>query len=154
MIEQIKQRSWGWMLRNIVLPSGDKAFGQNMMRRLAFLRQVQWWEPEQIRAEQQKLLGDLLQTVYREVPFYRETMDKANIVPDAIRCAEDLRRFPVQTKAILRSHYPDRLVRNTGQKTYETSTSGSTGTNFFVREDYATAGWYRATFLLDLEWAG
>ena len=65
-----------------------------------------------------------------------------------------LKKIPVSNKDSLRSNYPERVSRSTGQKTYEASTSGSTGKNFYVHEDAETAGRYRACFLLALEWAG
>ena len=55
---------------------------------------------------------------------------------------------------MLRAAYPDRVTRPTGRRTYEAGSSGSTGANFYVREDAPTAGRYRAAFLLALEWAG
>jgi len=64
-------------------------------------------------------------------------------------------QLPVVTKSMLCADYPERTTRNTGQSTYEASSSGSsTGTSFPVQEDAETAGHYRASFLLALEWAG
>ncbi len=67
---------------------------------------------------------------------------------------KSLRKLPLVTKDMLRDAYPHDVTRSTGQKTYQASTSGSTGKNFFVMEDARTAGWYRASFMLSLEWAG
>ncbi len=63
-------------------------------------------------------------------------------------------RLPVVTKQMMREGYLHRVVRRTGFKTFENATSGSTGTNFRVRLDRETTGWYRASFMLALEWAG
>src|SRR5581483_2649915 len=84
----------------------------------------------------------------------RELMDNAGVKPDDVRCPADLHRLPVVSKAMLQAGYPGLTTRSTGRKTYESFTSGSTGTNFRVREDSQTAGWYRASLLLALEWAG
>jgi phenylacetate-CoA ligase len=86
--------------------------------------------------------------------YYREAMDAAGVGPGDIQRPQDLTRLPISTKELLRKNYPQRITRPTGQKTYEARTSGSTGKNFAVREDAATAGWYRAAFMLSLEWAG
>lgn len=142
------------LTRNLLLPVGDLAFGQQMISRLNFLENAQWWYPEQITAFQNDQLAHLIKVSYEEVPFYRELMDSVHVKPGDIRKAADLQKLPIVTKVMLRQNYPDRTVRNTGQKTYEASTSGSTGKNFYVREDAFTAGWYRATFMLELEWAG
>lgn len=143
-----------FLTRNILLPVGDLAFGQRMISRLRFLEKAQWWDPEQISAFQNEQLAHLIKVAYDEVPFYRELFDHAKVKPGDIKKAADLQKLPIVTKDMLRRNYPARTTRSTGQKTYEASTSGSTGKNFYVREDAFTAGWYRATFMLELEWAG
>jgi phenylacetate-CoA ligase len=148
------QRVWTWFLKNVALPTGDYLLGQEMIKRLRFLEEAQWWEPERLRVQRDQSLNALVETAYREVPFYRDLMKDSGVTPSSVRRAEDLSKLPVVTKAMLRAGYPHNTTRNTGQKTYESSSSGSTGTNFYVREDHETAGWYRASFMLALTWAG
>lgn len=143
-----------WLIRNAVLPAGDLMLGHPMMRRLRFLEQAQWWSPERVEAERGRLLREVVATACREVPFYREHFERSGVRPEDIREPADLRRLQVVTKPMLREGYPSRVCRDTGRRTYETSTSGSTGSNFWVREDHDTAGWYRASFMLSLGWAG
>src|SRR5215470_1135646 len=81
-------------------------------------------------------------------------MDEARVQPGDVQRPEDLRSLPIVTKDMLRRGYPHLTTRSTAMKTYEESSSGSTGKNFFVIEDFETAGWYRASFMLALEWAG
>lgn len=150
----IRQRSWSWMLRNLILPLGDLAFGQKLMARLAYLENAQWWDQERVFRVRNQSLSQLIEVIYREVPYYREIMDQAKLKPGDILSPGDLWKLPISTKDILRKNYPDQVIRLTGQKTYQASTSGSTGKNFYVREDAETAGRYRAIFLLALEWAG
>jgi phenylacetate-coenzyme A ligase PaaK-like adenylate-forming protein len=141
-------RAYTWLLENALLPAGDRLVGQQMMRRLRFLRQAQWWDPERIAAERERRLRELLAVAYGEVPFYRALWDAAGVGPG------DLARLPPADKAALRAGYPRLTTRDTGQRTYESCSSGSTGANFCVREDPETTGWHRASFLLALEWSG
>jgi len=143
-----------WGLRNVLLPTGDALFAHPMMQRLRQLEHMQWWPREQIEGERNRRLAKLVATSYSEVPFYRDLFDRAGVKVADIRCPADLRKLPVVTKSMLREAYPDRCCRTGRGATYETSTSGSTGRNFRVREDRETAAWYRASFLLALEWAG
>lgn len=145
---------WTWLLRSMVLPAGDRVFGQRMMRRLRLLEKAQWWDPARVEAEQTRALSTLVDVAYREVPFYRELLDGAGVDPRDVTGKEALRRIPLVTKDMLRPRYPEATTRATGQRTYEACSSGSTGQNFCVREDMETAGWYRASFLLALEWSG
>jgi phenylacetate-CoA ligase len=148
------ERSMSWLLRNVVLPCGDIAFGQRLISRLRHLEQAQWWDRERLHAERDRLLGRVIRVAYCEVPFYRNLMDQARVKPEQIRTPADLARLPIATKDMLRAGHPQLTTRPTGQRTYESHTSGSTGKNFAVTEDAATKGWYLASFLLSLEWAG
>ncbi len=142
------------ILRNIVLPAGDILFGQRMMARLKFLEKSQFWDRQRIINFQDQALDHLLKIVFAEVPFYRDLMIQKGVNPTDVMSAIDLGRLPVTTKSMLSDAYPDRVTRQTGQRTYESRTSGSTGKNFVVLEDAETAGWYRASFMLALEWSG
>lgn len=142
------------ILKRMILPFGDLVFGQRMMSRLKFLENAQWWEPDRITNWQNNELQKLVQVAYKEVPFYRQLFDSASVRPEEIQSAKELSRIPIVTKDMLRKGYPTLTTRKTGQRTYEAGTSGSTGKNFFVQEDAYTAGWYRASFMLSLEWSG
>ena len=145
---------WSSLLRHAVLPAGDRVFGQRMMRRLRFLEEAQWWPRERVLEWRDERLRALVEVAYREVPFYRDLMRDRSVRPEDIAGAADLSKLPLVTKAMLLAAYPERATRPTGRRTYEASTSGSTGTNFRVREDRETFGWYLASFMLALEWAG
>jgi phenylacetate-CoA ligase len=145
---------WSGILGNWILPVGDVLFGQQMMKRLRYLEEAQWWDRERICDERDQELRSLIGIAYREVPFYRDLMDEAGVKPNDIQSIKDLPKLPVTTKDLFRANFPHRTVRLTGQKQYESHTSGSTGKNFCVIEDHYTAGRYRAAFLLALEWAG
>lgn len=153
-LDELGQRSWSWLLKRVLLPAGDLALGQRMIKRLRFLEQAQWWEPERLAEYRDRKLTSLMEVAFREVPFYRQLMKDAGVEPGDIRRPDDLCKLPVVTKNMLRSGYPERTTRATGFKTYEASSSGSTGANFFVKTDSETEGWYRASFLLACEWAG
>jgi phenylacetate-CoA ligase len=145
---------WSKLLRSAILPVGDRLFGQKMMRRLDYLEEAQWWDQDRIQSEKYQRLTELISVAYSEIPLYRESMDQLGIAPGDICVDEDLRLLPVFTKELLRANYPDRTTRRTGQKSYPSCTSGSTGKNFCVLEDAETAGWYRASLLLALGWSG
>ena len=147
-------RSVTWFDRAVLLPLADRATGSRMMRRLKFLEKAQYWPRDRVREEQTRLLQNVLRLAYREVPFYHELFDRHRVDVDTIRTVADLVRLPIVTKDLFRTAPENSLRRPTGQAVYRAYTSGSTGKNFFVFEDARTAGWYRATFLLTLEWAG
>lgn len=59
-----------------------------------------------LEALQLKRLQQVLQRVYRNVPFYEESFDNAGISPDAIKSLADLQRLPFTTKQDMRDSYP------------------------------------------------
>jgi phenylacetate-CoA ligase len=100
------------------------------------------------------MLAAVVRTAAAEVELYRDLYADAGINPHDVRSAADLDGTPIVTKAELRDGYPERSTRPTGQRTYDECSAGSTGEPFCVKEDPATAGWYRASFLQILSWAG
>jgi phenylacetate-CoA ligase len=145
---------WSMALKQVLLPAGDLLVGQPMMRHLKLIEQAQWWSREQIEAEQTRRLRDLVEVSYREVPYYRDLLDKHGLNPTDIRKLSDLSKIPISRKPELRDAYPARITRSTGGKTWENSTSGSTGANFFARADSVSRGIHRASLMLALAWSG
>lgn len=142
-----------WLLQHGLLSLGDRVFGQRMVKRLRFLEEAQWWSRERIDLYRVAALKTLARTIYSDVPLYREYMDGRGLTPEVIRSIDDLRILPITTKNSLRGGFPGRVTRRTGYKTFEVTTSGSTGQPFLVRRDTELDGWFRAAFLLALQWA-
>jgi phenylacetate-CoA ligase len=143
-----------WALKHVLMPVGDRIYRHGMMPRLRLLEQAQWWSGERIAAERNRLLRETVEVAYRDVPVYRDLMDARRLKPADIRSPEDLRKLPQVNKTMLREGYPGRTTRSTGLPVTEEHTSGSTGRVFKFLEDRATSGWYRAAFLLALQWSG
>ncbi|MGQ5634711.1 MULTISPECIES: phenylacetate--CoA ligase PaaK [unclassified Streptomyces] len=61
---------------------------------------------EELRELQLERLRASLRHAYDNVPFYRESFDKAGVRPEDCRSLADLARFPFTTKAGLRENYP------------------------------------------------
>ena len=102
------------------------------MQRLALLEQAQWWPRERLHAKRDELLRTLVEVAYREVPLYHELMSRAHVTPADIHI-QTLHKFPIVTKDMIRAHFPSRATRQTGQKTYDSRSSGSTVRPFCVQ---------------------
>jgi phenylacetate-CoA ligase len=59
-----------------------------------------------LEALQLKRLQQVLGRVYDNVPFYKQSFDRAGIAPKAIKTLVDLRRLPFTTKQDMRDSYP------------------------------------------------
>lgn len=141
------------LLKDVILPIGDRFYGQPMMSRLSFLEQAQYFDEEKLHELQYAALKTTLHEAVT-VPMYEELYREAGVSLADFRDVSDLQKLPIVTKDMLRNNYPEKITRKTGQKVYQISTSGSTGKNLFLNEDNFTAGWYRASFLLGQTWSG
>ncbi|MEV1064550.1 phenylacetate--CoA ligase PaaK [Streptomyces sp. NPDC050263] len=63
-------------------------------------------DEDALRALQLERLRASLRHAYANVPFYRDSFDKAGVHPDDCRSLCDLSRFPFTAKEDLRAHYP------------------------------------------------
>ena len=65
---------------------------------------------EQIRAWQDERLVNTVHRVYKNVPYYRNLMEKKGVTPDDIKSVDDLHKLPFLTKDDLRDAYPYGLL--------------------------------------------
>lgn len=61
---------------------------------------------DKLRALQNERLSEMLNRIYRKVPFYKTQFDEAGIKPSDIRGVEDLFKLPFTKKSDLRDNYP------------------------------------------------
>jgi len=82
----------------------------------------------QLRAIQGQRLRELVLYVYKNVPFYKQKLDEAGVIPSSVRGVEDIHRLPFTKKTDLRDNYPFGLfaVPQTGVARIHCS-SGTTG---------------------------
>ncbi|MCF8053841.1 MAG: phenylacetate--CoA ligase [Deltaproteobacteria bacterium] len=63
----------------------------------------------ELEALQLKRLQQVAQKVYNNVPFYKDSFDKAGLKPQDLRSLADLAKFPFTNKQDLRDNYPFKL---------------------------------------------
>lgn len=63
-------------------------------------------DPEQLRSLQGERLKVLVERTYNAVPYYREKMQAAGVVPADIKGIDDLEKLPFTYKKDLRDNYP------------------------------------------------
>jgi phenylacetate-CoA ligase len=88
--------------------------GRRFWSDLARPNEMQWCSADQIRDYQETGLRKLIEHCYQNVPWCRRQMDQLTLKPADIRTLDDLIRFPVLTKAVIRENTDDLLARNFG----------------------------------------
>lgn len=83
---------------------------------------------EEIKKLQSEKLVKQVQHVYKNVPYYRDLMDKKGVKPEDIHGIEDLHKLPFIEKADLRETYPYGMLAKPLEDCVRIqSTSGTTG---------------------------
>jgi phenylacetate-CoA ligase len=120
------------------------------------LKESQWLSPDKMRELQLAKLRKLIIHAYRHVPFYRDRMRAAGIVPDDIRSLDDLSKLPFLTKDDVRKHLYFDIMSDNHDKAeiLKVTTSGSTGEPFVCYVDRAQLEFRWAATLRSMEWTG
>lgn len=94
----------------------------------------QWKPYAELRREQDKQLGHLIDFSYENVPYYRNLFKRLGLSPGDIRTVENLEKLPILTKDIIKEHWEEfKPVNLSSMKYYNQATGGSTGTPFTYR---------------------
>src|SRR5262245_59495707 len=81
--------------------------GSPHLRYLRTLEQTQYDVPHGILARHLDAAREVVRHSWLTVPYYRARWKAAGLRPDAIRSLDDLRQFPIVSKADVRLHADD-----------------------------------------------
>ncbi len=141
--------------RHLVQPLVAWKRGSRHLEYLRHLERTQFDPPEVVRARQLGLLRAALQHAYQTVPYYQRTWGAAGVHPDDVKSLDDLRQFPVLTKADIRAAGDELLSTAFDRaKLRVKKTSGSTGVPLVIRIDEPAVQWKTACTLRADQWSG
>lgn len=99
-----------------------------MEKRKYYQPEIETMPVEEIRKLQSEKLVKQVQHVYKNVPYYRDLMDKKGVKPEDIHGIEDLHKLPFIEKSDLRETYPYGMLAVPLEDCVRIqSTSGTTG---------------------------
>ena len=81
-----------------------------MVKRKYYQEEIETMPVEQIKKLQSEKLVKQVKHVYKNVPYYRDLMDKKGVTPDDIHGIEDLYKLPFIEKSDLRETYPTGML--------------------------------------------
>ena len=125
------------------------------LKYLRTLERTQYDPPDVVRDRQLAAVRAVARHAWATVPFYRDRWGKLGLHPEAVRSLDDLRQFPVLTKADLRAHagqLRSNLFRD--RSLVSKTTSGSTGVPLTVVVDADAMAWKRACTIRADQWSG
>ena len=104
-----------------------------------YQKDIETMPREEMKQLQSEKLVKQVKHVYKNVPYYRDLMDKKGVSPDDIRSIDDLYKLPFLSKADLRDAYPYGLLAKPLEDCVRIhSTSGTTGRRvvaFYTQKD-------------------
>lgn len=132
----------------------ETILGRPSFKILSELRQSERWSLERIQQLQLERLQQTVRSAYAHTDYWREVMDEQGIHPDDIQSRDDLQRFPLLDKNIIRKQREEIVWREEGKRIQLIRTSGSTNEalQFYTsstREAHINAGRMRGH-----EWVG
>ena len=128
------------MINNIIFKAGYFIRRPNVIHYYEKFKENQWKPYAWLKKEQEVKLSELIQFVYKNVPYYTKLFNQHGITFRDISTIESLNRIPILTKQIIKQNWQDFIPKTMNKiKFIHGSTGGSTGDPLRYRmsiEDY------------------
>ncbi len=142
------------MCKNVIMPIGDVFTGLNVSKKFREIQQFQWLGRTDIENYQNRRFADLIDFVWRNVPFYRKYFQKNSLHPSDFKDLSDISKLPIITKETVRKCSRELKASNFQDKIIEMKSSGSTGEQTTVIIDNLITSDVLSTQLLFYSWGG
>lgn len=140
--------------RNVLIPFYWKYINRSkVLTYFQKLKEYQWNSLKENREIQRKKLYALIQYASQNIPYYQKIIKEHNITFSEDTIFEDIKKFPLLTKEIIRNHF-NKLYRLRDKTYYRNTSGGSTGEPVVFYQDKEYLDWANATKCLFNEWAG
>jgi len=149
-MEGLKKNISKFFFRLISLISRAKFF-----EKMEIIKEYEFIDREKIEEFQFSELKGLLETAYKEVPFYRKKFKARNITPNSLKKLSDLEKFPIVSKSEIRHQYKEMINKKYPiDSLKKTQSSGSTGEPKIFYYDKGAYGWRLASQFYGWQRAG
>lgn len=140
------------LYQDVFFSALDVLRGRQNMRRLRFLRESQYWPPEQLRSWQLARLNELLAQARLASDFHRQRLAEVHL---PLRDHREIEQIPILTKQDIRDNIDSIKADNLPPSRFVASrTGGSTGRPMSFYWDKQAMDWNRGTVYRSVEWAG
>ena len=142
------------LARHVMIPALDLKQGAQRLAELERLRASQYWPPARLSALRLARLRKLLAHAFETCTFYHQSFDRAGC-GSAIASLDDLRRFPLVSKADVKSSQHALISTAFDRKALRSArTGGSTGAALELFFDKRCQEMRNAAAMRSDEWAG
>ncbi len=142
-----------WIARNVVYRGLMLTRGEPVLRRLGELRESERLGRDRLDDLTWRQAGEQIRYASGSVPFYKSTFRDHLAALDRMIASRDLTGLPTLEKGTIRENY-QKLLAAGSHRSWEESTSGSTGTPFKFRVDAPMLSSFRAAKYRGHAWHG
>ena len=143
-----------YLRKNIIFPFYWKCIrSSNVLKYYHELKAHQWNSLEENKKIQRKKLFNLIHYASQNIPYYQRMINESHIRFSEESIFEDIKKFPLLTKEIIRSHFNE-LYKFKDRTYYKNTSGGSTGEPVVFYQDREYFSWAAANKILISEWAG
>lgn len=130
-------------------------YGGDFAQKKAFLNKSQWYSKSELESYQIERISAIIDYAYKKVPYYKRVMQAHDIKPEQIQNLDDLKRFPLLTKADIKANFNDLLSTDYDMaKVAKGHTSGTTGSPLEICYDPGMIHMNYAMLDRQYDWAG
>lgn len=151
----IQSKSRKALAKSIGYPLQDFFRNTDILEKLTFLKESQYWDYEKTKDYQSHKLRKLVEHAYKNVPYYKELFDGIKLKPSDIKSVDDIQKIPILTKEIVRDEN-EKLVAKDFDMRYvkKGKTGGTTGAPIKVYKDTNNRSFTWASYYRWYEWMG
>jgi len=130
------------------------SFRGNCLKNFNHLKELQWYDPDQVLLLQKEQLKKLLIHTYKNVPYYRKHLNNVGIMKEnGDANLENFMHLPLLDKSTIRAHFRE-LISNDlpSRKWFYNTSGGSTGEPVRLIQDKDKFEWGQAVKMLFDTW--
>lgn len=144
-----------WMLNAFALHIEQHRYGRRYQHTVQRLLEQEYWPEGELRRYQDQQLRSIVKIAFTHSRYYRELMTDAGLQVGDIQGTEDLSKFPLLTKEIVRERGDHLLTASAPQPGWlHGHTSGTTGSPLSLWYDRDTCIFTNAVDRRQKAWAG
>jgi len=123
-------------------------------RHLSVMKEYEYKSIAECKELQKKLLFDILEYSVKSVPYYRDVAERNDIKTSRNGIFEDIRKFPILNKEVLRNQFANLKSEAFERKYYKNTSGGSTGEPVIFIQDAQYKEKGKGAKIFFDEWAG
>lgn len=141
-----------WFIKNLIYPVQRFVRQDGVMNKVKELEGNQWLSRKKLNDLQWQKLIQLIENIYKNVPFYTDLFNGLGMKPGDIQGPEDFARIPLLTKSEIKDNIKNMITRDTSLKGFGANTGGSTGETLFFYK--GVTGYGLANVIRLNKWCG